>query len=67
MKEYMVTVIVTISVHTKVKAKSKKEAIEIADDRPLCDIDTSDYYAEDEFWVTSGELDGLPENIKVEE
>jgi hypothetical protein len=68
MKTFLVTADVTISVHTVVKAPSRKAAIEIARERGMqslcnqCAIGT----ALDE-WTTSGELDGEPKNLDATE
>lgn len=66
-KRYTVSAMVTISIHTEVEAKSKKEAIKIAEGRSMTDIIDGDRTAtpSDECWVTSGELDGIPMNIEV--
>lgn len=67
MKLYAVHAEVTISVFTYVKAKSEREAKRIADDRPMCTLHRTDQDDPDVEWSTSGELDGSPRKLTVEE
>lgn len=69
MKRYIVTAEVTISMHTIVEAESDEEARSIAEGRSnkhLCHQCAGDDNASEE-WCTSGELDGSPERLRVEE
>ena len=73
-KRYLVTGEVTISIHTYVMARSKREAIRLAKDIPLPAIHHSTHQdPEDESlpgfweeWRTSGELDGEPNGLSAE-
>ena len=65
MPKFALVADVTISVHTVVEADTLEEAKSIAEARSLARVkDDSDA---DAVWSTSGELDGTPENIRVEE
>jgi len=65
MKMYTVYAECTISIHTVVEAKSMKEAFKKARDRAMESIHgQGDQHNE---WVTSGELDGVPERLRIEE
>lgn len=67
-KCYRVAAEVTISVSTVVYASSKEEAKRLAGEHPmmsLCHVCASG--EDDKEWVTSGELDGEPLNMSVEE
>ena len=67
MKNYNVSAVVTISLLTKVKAESKKEAERIAGDRE--DIEKTEWgqdWKVDEMWVAD-EYDGEPYDICAEE
>lgn len=69
MKRFRVTGVATISVHTDVDAETPEEAIKIAQGRPmqgLCFQCANTEGADDE-WRTSGELDGEPGDLEVEE
>lgn len=57
---------VTISIYTEVQAKTKEEAIKIAEERDLCNISVSDYWSEKDVW-RADELDGRPKNIQLYE
>lgn len=57
---------VTISVYTEVEADTLEKAIEIADNRSLMSIPTGIGEDKSEEWVTD-ELDGVPENIRLED
>ncbi len=70
MKTYLVTSAITITVHTKVEASSKKEAKMIALERGVMGLcyQCGGSNRINESWVTSGELDGSPEKIlEIEE
>ncbi len=68
MKRYRVTSEVTISLSTVVYAKSKAQALSLASDKPIVSLCHQCADGEqDEEWVTSGELDGEPQNLVVEE
>jgi hypothetical protein len=69
-KKYRVGAQVTISIYTDVEASSREEALEIAAGRDMAAIhhathDTSAIAAKE--WVTSGELDGEPRELRVED
>ena len=69
-KKYLVCGEVTISVHCEVEANSKEEALELARDLPmmsLCHHCASGSEKYEDEWRTSGELDGEPQNLWVEE
>lgn len=67
MKKYLVTGLVTISVHTFVEASSSEEAREKALDHPMVGLCHQCAGGKDqEEWVTSGELDGEVEIVNVE-
>jgi hypothetical protein len=69
LKRYAVTAQVTISIHTYVKAETPEEAYNIAEARPmvgLCYQCGGDGSVNEE-WCTSGELDGSPDKMRVEE
>lgn len=68
MSTYWVSGQVTISVSTRVEAKSKKEAKKLAADRGLVNLcrQCADGDPDDE-WVTSGELDGIPSILEINE
>lgn len=63
--KYRLTAQVTISLSTIVEAKNREEALAIARDRDLTSI--IDQGADERMWVTSGELDGTPTGITIEE
>lgn len=68
MAEFVVVSEVTISMHTRVEAKTAKEAVRVAEGRGmvgLCHQCSGGDPREE--WVTSGELDGEPQKIRVEE
>lgn len=66
-REYTVSGMLTISVHTKVRASSAKEAVDAAKDHPVMTLcgqcSRGDPNVE---WVSSGELDGDPRDLAVE-
>lgn len=68
MKRYRLTSTITISVTTVVRARSPKAAKEAGLDTPVMTLchqcASGDETTE---WVTSGELDGSPEDLSVEE
>lgn len=64
MKEYTISGLATVSCYTRVKANSKKEALEIAEERelsPLCHAPFS-YSDDDSFHF---ENDGSPKDLEV--
>ncbi len=68
MKEFVVVANVTISVHTRIRARSAAAAIEEASGRgmpTLCHQCAGGNPDED--WCTSGELDGEPVKLRIEE
>lgn len=64
---YIVTGEITISVHTEVEAPNKSQALLRATDLPMMTLchQCSSEMARDQ-WITSGELDGEPQNLIVE-
>jgi hypothetical protein len=68
-KTYRVSGMVTISVYTIVEASSEDEAREIAAERGMCRVDDPERHGEDatEVWFHSGELDGVPEVVGIED
>ena len=68
MKKYIVTGLVTISVHTEVFAETAEDAIEMAQERPLQSIChyCSGQKPVDQ-WITSGELDGEVKDMVCDE
>jgi hypothetical protein len=64
LKQYLVSAEVTISVYTRVVASTKREARKIASELPLPEIYERPSGVE---WRTSGELDGEPMIVSVEE
>lgn len=69
MAKYRISGQVTISIFTEVEADTPEAAIEEAEGRPMKRLcwSCSDSKTEDEEWVTSGELDGTPQEMKCEE
>lgn len=67
MKEFTITAAVTVSVFTKVKANSIKEAMAEAKTRSLQGLchECSSGSPETE-WSLTGELDGEPTDLKVD-
>lgn len=65
MKKYRLSAEVTISLSTIVAASTEQEALDIARGRELAQI--TDYGEQSRVWVTSGELDGTPMDITVEQ
>ncbi|MFA5943230.1 MAG: hypothetical protein WC876_02050 [Candidatus Thermoplasmatota archaeon] len=68
-KTYVVEALVTISTFTRIEADSPGEAMDAALERPmrgLCHHCGGDR-EQDEAWVTSGELDGEPRDLKAVE
>ena len=59
MKEFLISAKVTISVYTKVEAKTLEEAIEIANDRTPMSIISNGGDNEHENWMVD-EIDGTP-------
>lgn len=67
-REYIVETVLTISVHTRVKATSKRKALKKAFSRDVTGLTIgAEDSTDEEAWVTSGELDGTPslEEAKV--
>lgn len=65
--KYRLSGIVTISILTEVEADTEQEAIRIAEERglvSLCHFCASGDPERE--WITSGELDGIPMEIRVE-
>ena len=58
---------ITISVDTLVEADTIEQAKEIAEGKPTMEVIGDAYYTADDFWVTEGELDGRPYDIRVAE
>lgn len=70
MSKRVVSTTVTISIYTKVDADSDEEAKELAMERPLMRFcHQCSAGKPDKEWVTSGELDGTPQedDMNVEE
>ena len=65
--KYRVTATMTISVHVDVEAESPEQAKEIAEELPPMTLCHQCASSKGEQWSTSGELDGQPENLEVEE
>ena len=67
MNKYTFEALITISVSTEVEADTEAEAREIAEVR---DVQSLCHYCSSKpascEWVTSGELDGTPEMIRLE-
>lgn len=68
MPKFTLSAQVTISIHTVVEANSEEEAIQIAEDRPLCTLMDCGRMGEhvEEVWFHSGELDGVPQDISID-
>ena len=68
-KWFIVSGQVTSSIFPRVQASSAKEAKEEAEDRSLIRLchQCGDSDSRSEEWVTSGELDGTPQKVLVEE
>jgi hypothetical protein len=68
MSTYIVSGSVEISVFTRVEADSEEEAIEKAKERDLIGLcwQCASDKEQDDIFVTSGELDGDPLNLKAE-
>ena len=64
--KYTLGAYLTISTYTEVEADSLEEAIEIASGRDVCEIHTDGIYTKEELWMVD-ELDGVPQNIKLED
>ena len=62
---YTVSAECTVSVYTDVLASSPEEAKQLAEDRPMVAIHESGEDRTQE-WVTSGELDGTPRNLRAD-
>lgn len=66
LRTFHLTAEVTISLSTVVQARSLKEAYALAEDRPLIGLCHQCASGTDtEEWVTSGELDGEPRNVRL--
>ena len=68
MPKYIVSGIVTVSIYTEVIAETEEEALKLAGDQPMMSFcnQCSRGTPEDE-WVTAGELDGEPQELRAEE
>lgn len=68
LKRYRVTAEITIRVSTVVLATSASAAVRLAGDQPMMSLchQCADGSQENE-WVTSGELDGEPQNLQAEQ
>ena len=68
MPKYIVSATVTISIQTEVIADTEEAALEQAYGRPMMSFchQCTHGYPEDE-WITSGELDGTPQELRAEE
>ncbi len=67
-RKYKVSGSVTISVYTEVEATSKAEAVRLAQEHPMQSFcHQCSTGSPDEEWTTSGELDGEPTDVRVEE
>lgn len=68
MPRYLVTGLVTVSVHTVVEAKTKAQALLLAEERALPSLchQCASCDGADEGWRTSGELDGSIEQMEAE-
>jgi hypothetical protein len=67
MKKFMVVGQSTISVHTEVEAENEEKAIEEAMERGMMTLCYQCSRGDpDKEWVTSGELDGIPEPLDLE-
>ena len=62
MKKFALIAEITISLYTEVEAETLKEAIEIAEERPLMTIIKTGGETKYDTWM-SDELDGMPEKI----
>ena len=68
LRKFMVVGTITISVHTDVEARDEEEAIEIAVGRPVMSLCHQCARGDsNEEWATSGELDGEPCDLRVED
>lgn len=69
MKRYTVNATVTISIYTEVEAESEEEALELAEGREMCSLVPPSRMGSrsDEVWCHCGELDGTPQDLRVEE
>ena len=69
MKTYDISAVVTISVHTRVRAGSVEEALALAADRPLAGLcaQCGGDRGRNEEWCTAGELDGEPQMLTATE
>jgi hypothetical protein len=66
--KFSVFATVTISISTEVEANTPQEAAEIAGERGMIGLCHQCASGDPEQeWVTSGELDGTPENVRAEE
>ena len=69
MQTYRVSARITISVYTDVEADTPEEAMRLSKDRPVCSVGDPSQNGEsaDEYWLHSGELDGVPQYLTIEE
>lgn len=69
MKTYKVSAVVTISIQTEVEAESEKEALEVADGRPMCGLMDPERLGQsiNEYWFHSGEIDGAACKLHIED
>jgi hypothetical protein len=67
LRKFIVTAEVTISMHVEVMAKSKAEAKRLAGDAPMIGLCHQCSGSEPGSWSTSGELDGMPRKLRIEE
>lgn len=65
MPRYRLNASVTVSIHAVIEAKSRKHALELAEELSMCCIheSTHDPDPADGDWHTSGELDGPAKNV----
>lgn len=66
---YRLSARVTISLFTDVKADSPAQALEIARGRGMCRLMDPERLGQEstEVWFHSGEIDGTPQNIQIDE
>lgn len=64
---YVVKAQITVSTHTVVEADSEQEALSIAEQREVSGLSYAPCVDhESEAWVVEGELDGEPENLRID-
>jgi hypothetical protein len=66
-RKFHVGACITISVNCEVTASSVEEAKKLALDMPLVSINEGGNEGDAAYWHTSGELDGEPFDLEVEE